>query len=198
MLIECRARRVARDPRIGRKDRDIGTKAKVAGKIYHFRPQPELVDEGMDTAAHICEISDPRAIKRFLEELPEQFNEFGKPPRIPDQASAEVHGQIETVTELLDDGDELGDKDVKDIDPLAGAKRLHEEWLSDMLSQPVKQVAKELHRYNPQELLTLIEAEKKGKNRASMIKTLLVAKDEAEALAAAVPDLPPDDDLNLE
>ena len=67
-----------------------------------------------------------------------------------------------------------------------------------MLSQPVKEVAKELHRYNPQELLMLIEAEKKGKNRASMVKTLLVAKDEAEALAAAVPDLPPDDDLNLE
>ena len=160
MLIECRARRVARDPRIGRKDRDIGTKAKVAGKIYHFRPQPELVDDGMDTAAHICEISDPRAIK------PAAVKRY-----------------------CMGGGG---------IDPLAGAKRLHKEWLSDMLSQPVKEVAKELHRYNPQELLMLIEAEKKGKNRASMVKTLLVAKDEAEALAAAVPDLPPDDDLNLE
>lgn len=199
MLIECRARRVARDPRIGRKDRDIGTKAKVYGKIYHFRPQPDLVPHGCDTEAHICEVGDDRAVKRFLEGLPEQFNEIGKPPRIPqDSGSRQVHGQIETVTVLLDDKDSLGDKDMQEIDPLAGAKRLQKEWIDDMLEQPVKHIAKELHRYNADELQTLIEAERNGKNRKSMIQTLVMAKDEAVAQAASVSTLPPDDELALE
>jgi hypothetical protein len=199
MLIECRARRVARDPRIGRKDRDIGTKAKVYGKIYHFRPQPDLIPAGCDSEAHVCEVSDDRAIKRFLEGLPEQFNEIGKPPRIPqDSGPRQVHGQIETVIELLDDDDQLGDKDVREIDPLAGAKRLQKEWIDDMLEQPVKHVAKELHRYNADEIQTLIDAEKKGKKRKSMIETLLVAQDEAIAAAESAPQLPPDDDLALE
>lgn len=199
MLIECRARRVARDPRIGRKDRDIGTKAKVYGKIYHFRPQPDLVPQGCDTEAHICEVGDDRAIKRFLEGLPEQFNEIGKPPRIPqDSGPREVHGQIETVTVLLDDEDALGAQDAQEIDPLAGAKRLQKEWIDDMLEQPVKHIAKELHKYNADELQTLIDAERDGKNRKSMIQTLVVAKDEAIAQAGSVGTLPPDDELALE
>lgn len=197
MLIECRARRVAHDPRIGRKDRDIGTKSKLFGMIYHFRPQPELVAEGLDGEAHICVVDDARAIKRFLIEIPEQFNELGKPPRIP-PAPAAVQGQVETTTELIDSDDALGDKDAKPIDPLAGAKRLHQQWLDEMLSAPVKQVAKDLHRYNPDELTQLLDAEKAGKNRKSMIEVLAVAKDGAEAQAAAVPDLPPDDDISLE
>lgn len=195
MLIECRARRVARDPRIGRKDRDIGTKAKVYGKIYHFRPQPDLVPDGFDKEAHVCEISDDRAIKRFINDLPEQFNELGKPPRIPQNAGPrQVHGQLETRTELIDDDDTLGEKVSREIDPLAGAKRLQKQWIDDMLEQPVKTVAKELHRYNPDELQTLIDAERGGKNRKSMIETLVVAKDEAEAAQASVPALPADDD----
>lgn len=195
MLIECRARRVARDPRIGRKDRDIGTKAKVYGKIYHFRPQPDLIPEGSDKEAHVCEVSDDRAIKRFLIDLPEQFNEIGKPPRIPAASGPrEVHGQLETRTELIDEDDTLGEPVAREVDPLAGAKRLQKEWIDDMLEQPVKNVAKELHRYNADELQTLIDAERKGKNRKSMIETLVVAKDEAVAAQASVPDLPADDD----
>ncbi len=201
MLIECRARRAARDPRIGRKDRDLGSKPKVFGKIYHFRPQPELIPEGYDTEAHVCEISDERAIKRFVDGLPEQFNEIGKPPRIPDSAKPRaVHGQVEVKTELLDGDDELGNKDAKPIDPLSGAKRLHQEWLDDMLEQPVKTIARDLHRYNGDELQTLIDAERDGKARKSMIDLLVIAKDEAIAQAGKAPDMPADDDpaMNLE
>lgn len=201
MLVECRARRDKRDIRIGRKDRDLGTKVKLFGRIYHFRPQPDLVPEGLDPAAHICEVSDERAIVRFVTELPEQFNELGKPPRIPQPDQAEASGQPEVVVELLDEDDVLGEKDAREVDPLASARRLQQEWIGAMLAQSVTKVAKDLPRYDADEIDLLIQAERKGKNRRTMIEALLAAQEQAVEAKQAVPQLPPDDidqSMNLE
>lgn len=204
MIIECRARRKARDPRVGRKDNDGGTKVKLYGKIYWFRPQPELVPTGCDPAAHVCRVDDERAVKHLLEQIPEQFNEIGKPPRVPQKAGPRVAvGQPPVRTELLDDDDSLGERDSREVDPLASARRIQQEWINDMLERPVRQVAKDLDTLNEQEITLLIEAEKDGKNRKSMLEVLTVSREHARDDAAvadmtkSAPDSE-DDDIQVE
>lgn len=194
MLIECRARRVPRDPRIGRKDRDIGSKSRLFGKVYHFRPQPDLVPETQDKEAHICKVTDERAIKRFVGELPEQYNELGKPPRVPPAAAPATSGQPVVMTELLDEDDELGEADAPaEVDPLRHARALHNRWLEEMLEQPVRSLVSELSRFNLTELDELMGAERKGKKRESLYKALGVARELAVEREESAPVMPPDD-----
>jgi hypothetical protein len=200
MLIECRARRVARDARIGRKDRDLGTKSRLFGKVYHFRPQADLVPETMDSEAHICKVTDDRAIRRFIEELPEQFNELGKPPRVSAAAAAlETSGQPAIMTELVDADDELGESDAPaEVDPLRHARALHNRWLEEMLEQPVRSLVSDLSRFNTTELDELMNAERKGKKRESLYKALGVARELAVEREESAPVMPPDDNDDIQ
>lgn len=197
MLIECRARRRARDIRVGRRDNDVGTKADVYGQIYHFRPQPELIPDGLDAAMHVCEVSDDRAIERFVVGLPEEFNEVGKPPRVTRAAAQTTSGQPAVVTDMID-GDELGEPDApQEVDPMAKAKDLHQKWLDDMLSRPVKQIHLELHKFNSAELGELRDEEARTKNRVTLVATLEGAIEEANEREEGGPMLPADDPTDI-
>jgi hypothetical protein len=199
MLIECRARRVARDPRVGRKDRDIGSKSRLYGKVYHFRPQPDLVPEHQDKEAHICKVTDDRAIKRFVDGLPEQYNELGKPPRAAAATAPSTSGQPAVMTELLDEGDELGQADAPAaVDPLRHAKALHTRWLEEMLEQPVRALISDLSRFNTTELDELMGAEREGKKRKSLYEALGIARELAVEREESAPVMPPDDNDDIQ
>jgi len=189
MLIECRARRIRRDLRVGRRDSDEGTKAKLFGKTYWFRPQPNLLPAGVDPAVHVCLVEDERAIERFVIGLPEQFNEVGKPPRVQrDKGPRVAPGQLQVVTELIDSDDELGSLDAPvDVDPMRAAKALHQQWINDMLDQPVKTIGGDLHRFHADELAELIEGEKAGQNRKTLLAGLEEALVDAKARLAGIP-----------
>jgi hypothetical protein len=202
MLVECRARRGKRDIRVGRKDTDIGSKSEVYGKLYHFLPRPELLPEGIDPAVHVCEVTDERAIERFVVGIPEQYNEVGKPPRIKfEQPRAETSGQIPITTEMVDD-EQLGTPDPSQrVDPMAKAKELHQKWLDDMLARPIKGIGQELHRFNSAELGELRDEEARAKKpRATLIAALNEAIEDANEREEGGPTMPPDDpqDISVE
>ena len=199
MLIECRARRGARDIRIGRRDNDIGTKADVYGRVYHFLPQPKLLPEGVDPAVHVCEVEDERAIERFVVGLPEQFNEVGKPPRIKfEQPRAATSGQVPVTTEMVGD-EELGKPDPsQQVDTMAAAKKLHQKWLDDMLGRSIKGIGQELHRFNSAELGELRDEEKRGdKPRVTLLAALEEAIEEANQREEGGPTMPADDPADI-
>ena len=137
MLIECRQRRDARpNKRVGRKDLDAGSKSKVHGKRYWFRPQPDLISNGGGSArARLRGRGSRSAIERYLS-IAEAYNEFGKPPRVaPEGESFAAGGQPAVKTVLLDEDDDLGERDSKPFvsDPLEKARQLQAEWVQDML-----------------------------------------------------------------
>ncbi len=129
MLIECRQRRDARpNKRVGRKDLDLGSKSKVHGKSSWFRPQPDLITNGGDPLAHVCEVEDPRAIERYLG-IAEAYNEHGKPPRVaPEGTSFATGGQPEIKTVRLDADDELAKRDSKPFVSDQSMKRNRPSW----------------------------------------------------------------------
>ena len=202
MLVECRARRGKRDIRVGRKDTDIGSKSEVYGKLYHFLPRPELLPEGMDPALHVCEVTDERAIERFVVGIPEQYNEVGKPPRVKqDVAAPATAGQVPVTTEMVGD-EELGAPDPSQVvDPMAKAKKLHQKWLDDMLARSVKGIGQELHRFNSAELGELRDEEARAKKpRQTLLGALDEAIEDANQREEGGPQLPPDDpnDISVE
>jgi hypothetical protein len=156
------------------------------------------VPETQDKEAHICKVTDDRAIKRFVDGLPEQYNELGKPPRVPPAAAAASSGQPAVMTELLDEDDELGEADAPvEVDPLRHARALHTRWLEEMLEQPVRSLVSELSRFNLTELDELMDAERKGKKRESLYKALGVARELAIEREESAPVMPPDDDDDI-
>ena len=175
MLIECRQRRdAATNKRVGRKDLDLGSKSRVHGKLYHFRPQPELVTNGGDPLAHICKVEDPRAIARYLG-IAEAYNEFGKPPRVaPEGESFAVGGQPAVKTELLDEGDDLGPRDSEPFtsDPLKRARELQAEWVQDMLDKSAHDIVKAVPNLNDSELALLLAGERGGQQRSELLAAL--------------------------
>lgn len=174
MLIECRQRRKARSDRVGRKDIDAGSKSKVFGRRYHFRPQAELVNGIGDPLAHICEVEDPRAIERFLS-IAEAYNEFGKPPRVrPEGSERAAGGQPEIITELLDAKDTLGHRDSKPYtaDPLEHARRLQAEWVQDTLDKSVHDIVKAIPGLHQDEIGLLLDGEKIGQQRSELLTAL--------------------------
>ena len=180
MLIECRARRKRLDIRLGRKDNDLGTKIKLpqaGNQLWWFRPQPELLkknlgddSEYVDLEAHVCEVDHPVAIARFLE-LVEEFNEYGKPPKIKPEPGP-APGQPEVVIELVDADDTLGQPDNVPVDPLAAAKELQQEWITKMLNQPVNVFVKDLKNLDDDELEMLLMSERAGKRRKGQTEAL--------------------------
>ena len=188
MLIECRQRRDARpNKRVGRKDLDMGSKSRVHGKLYWFRPQPDLVTNGGDPLAHVCEIEDPRAIERYLG-IAEAYNEFGKPPRVAAEGAAfATGGQPEIKTVLLDEGDELAHRDAKPFvsDPLEQARRLQAEWVTEMLDKSVHDIVKQVPGLAQPEVDLLLVGEKKGQQRSELLEALdpaFVAPGETEEI----------------
>ncbi len=179
MLIECRQRRDARpNKRVGRKDLDAGSKSKVHGKLYHFRPQPALVNGG-DELAHVCEVTDPRAIERYLG-IAEAYNEFGKPPRVAKEGTTfATGGQPEIKTVLLDSDDDLGARDSKPFvsDPLEKARQLSAEWVQNMLDKSVHDIVKEVPGLENNEIELLLDGEKAGQQRSELLEAL---SDDAE------------------
>ena len=175
MLIECRQRRDARpNKRVGRKDLDIGSKSKVHGKHYWFRPQPDLIANGGDPLAHVCVVDDPKAIARYLS-IAEAYNEFGKPPRVaPEGQSYATGGQPEVKTVLLDADDEMGHRDSKPFvsDPLEMARRLQAEWVTDMLDKSVHDIVKEVPGLQANEVDLLLTGERKGQQRSELLEAL--------------------------
>jgi hypothetical protein len=175
MLIECRQRRDARpNKRVGRKDLDDGSKSRVFGKSYWFRPQPDLVTNGGDSLAHVCVVDDPRAIERYLS-IAEAYNEFGKPPRVaPEGQSFATGGQPAVETVLLDAGDDLGHRDSKPFvsDPLEVARRLQAEWVQDMLDKSVHDIVKAVAGLNASEVDLLLIGESKGQRRSELLTVL--------------------------
>lgn len=175
MLIECRQRRDARpNKRVGRKDLDAGSKSKVHGKNYWFRPQPDLINGAGDELAHVCEVDDPRAIERFLS-IAEAYNEFGKPPRVAPEGNAfATGGQPEIKTVLLDADDEIGHRDSKPFvsDPLEQARRLQAEWVTDMLDKSVHDIVKEVPGLAEPEVDLLLKGERKGQQRSELLEAL--------------------------
>ena len=175
MLIECRQRRDARpNKRVGRKDLDIGSKSKVHGKLYWFRPQPDLITNGGDPIAHVCEVNDPKAIERYLS-IAEAYNEFGKPPRVvPEGTALATGGQPAIKTVLLDADDDLGHRDSKPFvsDPLEMARRLQAEWVTDMLDKSVHDIVKQVPGLAPPEVDLLLNGEKKGQQRSELLEAL--------------------------
>jgi hypothetical protein len=175
MLIECRQRRDARpNKRVGRKDLDLGSKSKVHGKKYWVRPPPELVTNGGDPLAHICEIEDPRAIARYLS-IAESYNEFGKPPQVaPEGETFASGGQPAIKTVLLDVEDDLGRRDSKPFvsDPLERARELQAEWVEDMLDKSVHDIVKAVPGLNDGEVDLLLTGEKKGQMRSELLSAL--------------------------
>lgn len=168
MLIECRARRKARDPRIGRRDSDVGSKSTLFNKTYHFKPR-----EGSGEA-HVCEVTDKRAIARLLS-IAEQYNQHGHPPRVPPSRNGLATGQPAVVTEFLDDGDELGTADAPKRpihDPHVRAKRIFSEWVDEQLQNPVKQIQKNVADFTREELDALLVAEREGQQRKTVINAL--------------------------
>lgn len=175
MLIECRQRRdAATNKRVGRKDLDIGSKSKVFGKLYWFRPQADLINGG-DPNAHVCVVDDPRAIKRYLG-IAEAYNEFGKPPRVPLKVPG-TEGQPAIITELLDEKDTLGRPDSKPFvsDPMEKARRLQAEWVFDMLGKSVHDIVKQVPNLNAQEVSLLLHGETNGQQRSELILALAPA-----------------------
>jgi hypothetical protein len=175
MLIECRQRRDARpSKRVGRKDLDLGTKSKVHGKRYWFRPQPDLISNGGDPLAHVCEVEDPKAIERYLS-IAEAYNEFGKPPRVaPEGREFASGGQPEIETLLLDADDALGKRDSKPFtsDPLERARELQGEWVQDMLDKSVHDIVKTVPGLQDSEVALLLNGENKGQQRSELLQAL--------------------------
>ena len=175
MLIECRQRRDARpNKRVGRKDLDLGSKSKVHGKRYWFRPQPDLITNGGDPLAHVCVVEDPVAIERYLS-IAEGYNEFGKPPRVaPEGNSFAAGGQPEIKTVLLDADDDLGRRDSKPFvsDPLEKARELQAEWTQDMLDRSVHDIVKQVPGLQANEVDLLLNGEKKGQQRSELLEAL--------------------------
>lgn len=175
MLIECRQRRdAATNKRVGRKDLDAGSKSRVHGKLYWFRPQAELVNNGGDPLAHVCVVDDPRAIERYLG-IPEGYNEFGKPPRIPAEGeSFAVGGQPAVETVLLDKDDDLGKRDSEPFtsDPLKRARELQAEWVQDMLDKSAHDIVKAVPSLNNSEVALLLDGEAKGQQRSELLLAL--------------------------
>ena len=175
MLIECRQRRDARtNKRVGRKDLDIGSKSKVFGTKYWFRPQSELITNGGDPLAHVCEVTDARAIERYLS-IAEAYNEFGKPPRVaPEGREFASGGQPEIQTVLLDATDELGKRDSKPYvsDPLERARELQAEWVQDMLDKSVHDIVKTVPGLQNSEVALLLTGEQKGQQRSELLQAL--------------------------
>ena len=168
MLIECRARRKAREPRIGRHDSDVGSKSTLFKKTYHFKPR-----EGSGEA-HVCEVTDRKAIARLLS-IAEQYNQYGHPPRVPKSANGRHVGQPEVVTEFLDDGDELGTADQPKRpyhDPHTRAKAIFAEWVDEQLQNPVKEIQKNVAEFTGEELEALLAAERAGQQRKTVINAL--------------------------
>lgn len=178
MLIECRQRRdAATNKRVGRKDLDPGSKSKVHGKLYWFRPQPDLINGEGDKLAHVCVVDDPKAIERYLS-IAEAYNEFGKPPRIaPEGQSFATGGQPAVKTELLDEGDDLGKRDSKPFtsDPLARARELQAEWVQDMLDKSVHDIVKAVPGLAASEVALLLTAERKSQQRSELLDALVPA-----------------------
>jgi hypothetical protein len=175
MLIECRQRRDARPSKgVGRKDLDLGTKSKVHGKRYWFRPQPDLISNGGDPLAHVCEVEDPKAIERYLS-IAEAYNEFGKPPRVaPEGREFASGGQPEIETLLLDADDALGKRDSKPFtsDPLERARELQGEWVQDMLDKSVHDIVKTVPGLQDSEVALLLNGENKGQQRSELLQAL--------------------------
>ncbi len=175
MLIECRQRRdAATNKRVGRKDLDEGSKSRVHGKNYWFRPQAELVTNGGDPLAHVCVVDDPKAIERYLS-IPEGYNEFGKPPRIPAEgASFAVGGQPAVETVLLDEGDGLGKRDSEPFtsDPLKRARELQGEWVQNMLDKSAHDIVKAVPNLNDSEVALLLAGETVGQQRSELLDAL--------------------------
>jgi hypothetical protein len=175
MLIECRQRRDARpNKRVGRKDLDVGSKSKVHGKRYWFRPQPDLITNGGDQLAHVCVVEDPQAIARYLS-IAEAYNEFGKPPQVaPEGETFASGGQPAIKTVLLDAEDDLGRRDSKPFvsDPLERARQLQAEWVQDTLDKSVHDIVKAVPGLNEGEVGLLLTGEKKGQMRSELIQAL--------------------------
>lgn len=175
MLIECRQRRdAAQNKRVGRKDLDLGSKSKVYGKRYWFRPQADILPNGGDPLAHVCVVDDPRAIERYLS-IPEGYNEYGKPPRLPvEGASFATGGQPEVKTVLLDEGDNLGKRDSEPFtsDPLKRARELQAEWVQNMLDKSVHDIVKQVPGLENSEVALLMTAETKGQQRSELLQAL--------------------------
>ncbi len=175
MLIECRQRRdAATNKRVGRKDLDAGSKSRVHGKLYWFRPQAEILPNGGDPLAHVCTVDDPRAIERYLS-IPEGYNEFGKPPRLPAEgASFAVGGQPAVKTELLDEGDDLGKRDSQPFtsDPLVRARELQTQWVQDMLDRSAHDIVKAVPGLEDSEVALLLAGETKGQRRSELLQAL--------------------------
>jgi hypothetical protein len=178
MLIECRQRRdAATTKRVGRKDLDVGSKSRLYGKLYHFRPQPDLINGIGDPLAHICVVDDPRAIERYLA-IPEAYNEFGKPPRVPPEGKSFAEGgQPEIITELLDDEDTLGQRDSKPFtsDPLEKARELQAEWVQGVLDKSVHEIVKVVPGLNNSEVALLLDGETTGQQRSELLAALAPA-----------------------
>lgn len=194
MLIECRAKRKRLDIRIGRKDTDLGTKVNLFDKLYWFRPQAELLKktlgdsdaEYVDLEAHVCVVEDQRAIDRFLE-LAEQFNEYGKPPKIAAEPPP-AEGQPEVITEL-EGGEPLGKPDQVKIDHLSAAREIQRKWVNDMLAKPVTVFVKDISDLDDDELELLLASERSDKRRKgvtdalkkAMAPTVVIPPDGGEA-----------------
>jgi len=176
MLIECRQRRdAATNKRVGRKDLDEGSKSKVFGKRYWFRPQADILPNGGDPLAHVCVVDDPRAIERYLS-IPEGYNEYGKPPRLPAEGeSFAVGGQPEVKTELLDEGDDLGKRDSEPFtsDPLVRARELQAEWVQDMLDKSAHDIVKQVPGLTNSEVALLLAGETVGQQRSELLDALV-------------------------
>lgn len=181
MLIECRQRRDARSKRVGRKDTDAGSKSKLFGTAYWFRPQPDLTMDGGDPLAHVCVVEDPRAIQRYLS-IPEAYNEFGKPPKLAQATTDLPAGQPPVVVELLDDDDTLGASDSPPYvsDPLSKARVLEKEWVESMLAKPVNAIVKAMPGLDGSELALLYAGESNGKKRSELLEILHETGDIAE------------------
>jgi hypothetical protein len=180
MLIECRQRRDARpNKRVGRKDLDLGSKSKVHGKNYWFRPQPDLIKNGGDPLAHVCVVDDPIAIQRYLG-IAEAYNEHGKPPRVaPEGQTFATGGQPAIKTVLLDAEDDLGRRDSEPFvsDPLARARELQAEWVQDMLDRSVHDIVKAVAGLNETEIDLLLVGESKGQQRTELLSVLAPVQD---------------------
>ena len=193
MIIECRARRVAKGLLVGRRDNDDGTKTRLFGKHYHFKPRPELTEGKGDAAAHVCEVTDKRAIDHLLS-IPEGFNEFGKPPRLKNQGPKVAPGQPEIVTEMLDDGDTLAPKPQNDnADPLAGAKKAQAQWIDDQLSKPVTVLRRDVHDMSNDELELLLSAARE-RGESTDVLTIIETRPQPVTLQEALSGLDASDD----